>query len=310
MPKSKANVRAPLIEWIFPTGGICAAVALAWALGSLQGHQSERRQHRPSAYLGSAKLVASRTCNEATPRAMFDCVAGKYETADERQREEQALTAQQQAAWSAMLSTLLSLFGVIATISGLIWVKGTLDATRDSAEAARGAVEETRRIGEAQVRAYIRISAVWVKLDDHGFLWFVPNVANSGQSPASNIKTRYHVTILHIPTSEQIEEIGEWNDWGEAIPPGGEDHELTSWHCPHRLNEILVDAWGDRGKVAIFVRLDMTADDVFGKNLVSVARVTGLPNEWLTGDFYKLGPTSVANSAVSGELSRRGAAAQ
>jgi hypothetical protein len=83
------------------------------------------------------------------------------------------------------------------------------DAGIVAAKAAQDTVDETRRIGEAQVRAYLSWSGanVGVGVDRSsnfvGFT-FVPRVKNTGQSPASLIALYSHLELLEVGKSPEV----------------------------------------------------------------------------------------------------------
>jgi hypothetical protein len=128
---------------------------LCFGIGYLIGNNADGGENTYSRYRESAKLTAKRACLGINPANVFECVSTKYENAQETQRGIQELTAQKQSALAGIAGAILSLFALLTTVLGLIWIKGTLDATRLAAIAAQNSVSETKRIGEAQVRAYI-----------------------------------------------------------------------------------------------------------------------------------------------------------
>ncbi len=87
---------------------------------------------------------------------------------------------------------LMAVFGATATIISvvaLVWLKRTWDQTRRGADAAWAAIDETRRIGRAQVRAYLSGEGGRFKVEP-AVVRVEIDVRNAGQSPASEIKVR------------------------------------------------------------------------------------------------------------------------
>lgn len=144
MSDSDRDERSPALEWILPTVGIALAIAIAAFLGHLSGQQQERA-NTAYRYEQSARESATRECVGTEPDRVFECVVEKIETAKQAEHNSKDLTAQQQAAWAGMLNSSLAPFALAATILGLIWIKGTLDATR-------AAVEETGKATRAMER--------------------------------------------------------------------------------------------------------------------------------------------------------------
>ena len=116
---------------------ILGLIALIYAVGLLNGEQSERRQNNPHAYSQTAKQKAERACIGAEPKAVFECVVGYVEASEDKAYTEQDLTAQQRAAWGALVAAFAGLASVVVSFVGLYWIKGTLDATRVAADQAR-----------------------------------------------------------------------------------------------------------------------------------------------------------------------------
>ena len=120
------------------------------------------------------------------------------ETADGTQREQRDLIAQESAALWGFWIAVIAFLQLAATVIGLVFIKRTLDATRaavkeagDATEAAREAVKETSRVGEAQTRAYLSV----VRADFHfarrgksGLPFDLTlQFHNSGGTPAVNV---------------------------------------------------------------------------------------------------------------------------
>ena len=174
---------------------IIAVCILIFALGSLRGEQ-QNRADTAYRYQNSAKESAQRACVGTDPSRVFECVAEKVETAQAAAQSEQDLAAQQQAAWAGMLSSVWSLGALAATILGLYWIKGTLEASRAS-------VSETRRIGEAQTRAYLSVvradfafNSVDVRDMNRPLFETKLHLSNSGQTPAVNVSYCCEAQIL------------------------------------------------------------------------------------------------------------------
>lgn len=112
---------------------------LAYVIGSLNGHQSERREQTPAAYSNAAKQDAQRACVGRDGSATFECIYEKVESSQEQARAEQDLSAQQRAADSALASAIIALLTLFTTSLGVWYVKRTLDATliavKDTSEA-------------------------------------------------------------------------------------------------------------------------------------------------------------------------------
>lgn len=113
------------------------------------------------------------------------CFENQIQEAREPQRAEEDLKAQKQMAkWALALlvvSSLLGFFSLVAAVAGVGFVWATL--------------RETRRIGEAQVRAYLGVAEiVLIKPKVGDFLKVDISLKNSGQSPAYAVRAWCTVT--------------------------------------------------------------------------------------------------------------------
>lgn len=115
----------------------------------------------------------------------------KRQQREAEQREIKDLEAQQLAANSAYRAfligaaqTIIAIVGTGALIYSLYLNRLATNAAVAGAEAARDTVNDTRRIGEAQVRAYVAVTGASIKVYGDGGYHFSVNIENSGQSPA------------------------------------------------------------------------------------------------------------------------------
>jgi hypothetical protein len=119
---------------------------------------------------------------------------------DEQKRAERDLHAQEQMAKWAKYMLYIAGGEIIVTLTGVVLVLFTLIYTRDAARAARDAVDETRRIGEAQTRAYVSIEGSEVSNFGNGVRPSVTTVIkNTGQTPAYDLKVHTMIGIGPLP---------------------------------------------------------------------------------------------------------------
>jgi hypothetical protein len=107
--------------------------------------------------------------------------------ATEEQQARDNLKAQQDIALWAEIMLFIAGGEILVTLIGVGLVGLTLSATRRAANAAEQSVSETRRIGEAQTRAYVTIkqASITFMMDvQNPLVTFI--ATNSGQSPARN----------------------------------------------------------------------------------------------------------------------------
>ncbi|MES2421440.1 MAG: hypothetical protein V4595_09090 [Pseudomonadota bacterium] len=271
MLKPGVSKRSHAATWFFPTLGIAGSIALAWSIGALQGGETERRKSVAYTYHESAKDTARRVCSGSVTQRVYECVAAQYDAADERQRAEQDLTAQQEAAWASIFSAVFAALTLLATGIGLFWVKGTLDATRIGAEAAQGSVDETRRIGEAQIRAYINIDRLIVKYERQ-MADVTISVTNSGASPARNVQMDFnHVFETGdfegnpVIVGDKACPVIDSASYKDTISSGA-NRDIQSAKPIYPYPDISQPPWNARWGVVIRVFVTLRWVDVFGKS--------------------------------------------
>jgi hypothetical protein len=181
------------------------AVSLAFGLGFLGGHQKNQADS-VYRYSQSARESAQGECVGVDPGRMFECVVEKAEASGQTAHDAQDLQAQQQAAWGAMLSSVWAFGALVAAFLGLVWIKGTLDSTREAVAQTTEATEEMREANriatdnaKRQLRPYVHILSADLKLSDEGkpiakIFW-----KNFGQTPALDFEAWTHSWTTHFP---------------------------------------------------------------------------------------------------------------
>lgn len=112
-------------------------------------------------------------------------------------RQEQDLKAQNDMADWAMIMAFFSGLGIVVTFAGVVYVAKTLDTSKAAVAAAVRNADEAKRIGEAQVRAYVALDRVdiFYRPLTHMFEASLI-VVNSGNSPARKITTSARGEII------------------------------------------------------------------------------------------------------------------
>lgn len=131
---------------------------------------------------------------------------------------------------------LTSMIGVSFSVVGLYWVRGTLLATRGTAEAAREANEITRASLQTSERAWIvsKIKPVGpISVDSDGH-WLMPaHIVNSnvGKTPALNVSSNLLVTDSSgIPAAvEKLKQEALSNNKGSGILIAPQDGFERRW---------------------------------------------------------------------------------
>lgn len=124
----------------------------------------------------------------------------------EKERAKENLQAQRNMArWAfgamlaAAVEVLISAVGILLIWRTLVHTRNVVEAAKEANKIAKAAADEslaeTRRIGEAQTRAYISVSKCFVMFKD-GKVDLRVNLRNSGQSPA--LQVRWHATVTFM----------------------------------------------------------------------------------------------------------------
>jgi hypothetical protein len=124
--------------------------------------------------------------------------------------------ATQRMAQYALWSTLIVGFGTAL----LFW---TLWETRKANRSTQAAVEVTREIGQAQLRAYLDISDNTLELNwKTGYAHVKLVFKNSGQTPAYKVKLYYDVYLSHPSDAGRISDMVSNRMHSYAVGPGSE----------------------------------------------------------------------------------------
>lgn len=165
----------------------------------------------------------------------------------------------------------------LVTLAGVVLVALTLGAARRSAKAAEKNIEETRRIGEAQVRAYVAISDVTVSFDKEGDPTVAIGAKNTGDSPARDFK--WFPSIQYFSgekkRTETVADLGDAAPPGATIPAGEEhrDNQQIGYMC---INEFAESFEPHASRIPIRVRIRFTFKDVFGCELEEYSFFIGI----------------------------------
>jgi len=182
--------------WLFPLIGLLVAIGLAFGVGALQGREFERRSLSRSQHVHAATADTAKLCMRKQGRDLVDCVQAVVEEAETASHDEQDLTAQQQAAWAAILNTIFGSLSMAGALLGLVWIKGTLDATRqagiETAEATE-AMRHANQVAEEAARGWLSIDVLSIDSIGRAVLssgisvTLTCKLTNSGDSPVNQI---------------------------------------------------------------------------------------------------------------------------
>ena len=136
----------------------------------------------------------------------------------------------------------MSVLALVATatgILGVIWIRQTLQATRETARAAVDATTAAREIGEAQVRAYLGVSKISASIEGSlldAKIVVEVHVGNGGQTPARNLTFRGYIFYV------------------------GEDTEVRALHIDNTADPA--DIYSGEVRRVFSCRVEMTAFEI------------------------------------------------
>lgn len=165
--------------------GVAAAILLSCVLvgglSYLNGREAERRYQSPHHNAESAKTIAQRACAKDNTSDVVDCVYEHIEAGEEAAHSEQDLSAQQRAATSALVSTVIALVTLFISSVGLWALIKTLSQGQQTLERAREANELTKH----QNRPFLILTDIVLEYDyDSAHLAVNYEVTNIGNSLA------------------------------------------------------------------------------------------------------------------------------
>lgn len=194
--------------------GLLIVGVLAFELAS-DRERTRYEQQRTADYAQNAEAHIQRTCVGMDAVAQAVCIREIVKATNEHQRAERDLSAQQEMARWALYMLIATVATVIVTGVGVYYVRRTLAesvrATNAAVDAAKAGLKANeiaedaailgRRMGQAQVRAYL--SCVGGSFSAYrGFLTLAFSARNTGQSPAMQCFINYRVRWFSSETGE------------------------------------------------------------------------------------------------------------
>ncbi|WP_404711583.1 hypothetical protein [Sphingomonas sp. MMS24-J13] len=249
-------------------GCLIAISASIWLTSHL--YPSEMRLTGDTA--SETTTIQDRNCSPAQINRLTDqarqakrvaCENASHDRNNYIQSRRSADASEAQAAY-ALQQTKIAAIGAGA---GLL----TMCAAIAAAGFAWGSIHETRRIGEAQTRAYLSLKSLSVRKMKEG-LEFQPVVHNSGQSPA-------------LSAQIQLKIIRPSGEWITLMPE--HEHNITAQTTEDMAYCYLVDSEAKMW-AGIVVEASIAYADVFGKIDMLTTKFAGNPDKWLDDTTVEL----------------------
>lgn len=170
---------------------LCMAILLSGAFGSgaqAQNKASEPRIYIPPPPFGLIEPPAGvdetvQPCSKGEDNRNSDLCA-QWKAAD---AAKEAADWAGKSYWLGFAGTILGGFTLLSAGMAAYYAKRAAEETKRGADASDAAVAETRRIGEAQTRAYLSVRSALFFVNQFGQSIVEIELANSGQSPALDI---------------------------------------------------------------------------------------------------------------------------
>lgn len=183
-------------KYWFPTaaGGAILALLLLVALPVHQYHQHWDREHQSAYQAGDLRHALDRCAQMAGLADRAACQLEAIEADRQARQTAYAAKTQQHVATFTMGIMLAGAIGLTLSGFGVILIYLTLKETRSL-------THETRRIGEAQVRAYADVKKATVALNADGTARVAVQCTNTGQSPAYDVVASVSLNMgspLHV----------------------------------------------------------------------------------------------------------------
>jgi hypothetical protein len=185
------------------------------------------------------------------------CIREVVEASNEHERAEDDLVAQTEMALWALGMLIVSALMALVTGLGVYYVWRTLQETRRMAE-------DTRRIGEAQVRAYLRFQDISIAHSDKLDTLFVNcPIQNSGQSPTRDLVSK---ATIKIEVKEGLVQKSELISVPDISAGGHEIAQVTFTQFEKTCPNFPTSATYAR------VQVDVMGHDVFGRRFKGLIR--------------------------------------
>ncbi len=185
------------------------------------------------------------------------CVEEAVTTGHEDQRSEGDLNAQRDMAnWAWWL--------LIATFAQIPFTAVGIILLLRNIQQADAALIEARRIGEAQTRAYLSVSACTVVFAKDK-ISILPKLQNSGQSPALRVKWQAKIYLMRQDTKalREGETDPEHRGFVYNIPTQGERKVISCGCGDFLLSQSELEAFQNDVEVTLLVRVWANGADVF-----------------------------------------------
>jgi len=182
------------VNAVFAVVFICLFALAVWNMSASYTRNSIDAGRNTAEDSKNTKQKIESTCIATDRTAFSECVYEIVKTTNDAQRAEEDLSAQKDMAEWAFWMLTVSGLGIALTVVGIYFVRENLREMQlqraighSAVEAAKESNTVARKIGEAQVRAYVVCEEANCKTTKNTIeLWI--KLKNYGQTPAKNIQ--------------------------------------------------------------------------------------------------------------------------
>lgn len=192
------------------------------------------------------------------------------------QAEGDVLTAQQWAAWAAIISAGVGVATLLTLTFTLYVTLGMLKQAELATEAAKDAAKITEKMGRKQVQAYLSISDQKLNFQPHQFAGRVSlKLRNTGNSPVADVEFVLRSTLLYA-SQDGGAKLEAWDQLGVRDIAGREEYNLVDFRLSlDRITAQRPQSGPDEVSIAI-ISVCAFGSDVFGEEIWSFARFVQL----------------------------------
>ena len=181
---------------------------------------------------------------------------------------------------------------------------GSLEAKR-SADAGEKSIEETKRIGEAQVRAYVQIRNPSVTLRSDGTIGFELEIENVGQSPALDIKATYLIEFNRVGALLIQQIAGDVLSGKTTQLSISNKKRFTVTSCTEGMNTDVYRSVKDQEFMVMDIITYVRWKDVFGHEHGDAPRFAILRCSWEFDKSFEVPDEHTLASEIAGEIYKR-----
>jgi hypothetical protein len=193
MPRSNWRYVAPAL---FGLAIATSLIGFTYDTAVESARNSEKAKRYSAYYAAVAEQRIRETCRDLVTLAK--CAREIVAAEHEQQRSEADLQWQREAAQWAWWAVIVALGQGLVGAVGLWALLRTIRQGDDALNVAREANNETRHIGEAQVRCYVHLAEATVKINQWGAVVVRIVFKNIGQSPAEQFKFAFSISYMGV----------------------------------------------------------------------------------------------------------------